>query len=143
MACSTDSFETHFAWTKSEHDENGLNNFPVPFPLLADHSQALTRKFDLLDSNQGSAKNALILMDAKGIIKHKEINDSKTAFSVDDALSILLTSKIPLFDKSVLEGSDTVVFFVTWFTIQNSVEQFSWSTFLQFFVIELMLPLKN
>ena len=48
-------------------------------------------------------------MNDKGIIiKHKEINDSKTAFSVDDALSILLTSKIPLFDKSVLEGSDTV-----------------------------------
>ena len=110
LACSTDSFETHFAWTKSEHDENGLNNTPVPFPLLADHSQALTRKFDLLDSNQGSAKNALILMDAKGIIKHKEINDSKTAFSVDDALSILLTSKIPLFDKSVLEGKVFIVY---------------------------------
>ena len=44
-------------------------------------------------------------MDAKGIIKHKEINDSKTAFSVDDALSILLTSKIPLFDNSALEGN--------------------------------------
>ena len=49
-------------------------------------------------------------MDAKGIIKHKEINDSKTAFSVDDALSILLTSKIPLFDKSVLEGKVFIVY---------------------------------
>ena len=77
LGCSTDSLETHSAWTTSSHDEHGLNISSLPFPLLADHSQALTRKFDLLDSNQGSAKNALLLMDPKGLIRHSALKSRK------------------------------------------------------------------
>ena len=76
----------------------------LPFPLLADHSQTLTRKFDLLDGNQGAAKHALLLLDPKGIIRHKQIGDNKVGFSVDDALATVISSKLPLFDSSTFEG---------------------------------------
>ena len=65
LACSTDSGETHLAWTTKNFDETCLGK-PLPFPILADHNQALIRKFDLLDSNQGTAKHAYLILDTKG-----------------------------------------------------------------------------
>ena len=96
--------------SKSE-EEHGLSTF-LPFPLLADHSQSLTRKFDLLDSNQGSAKNALLLMDPKGLVQHKQIGENNVAFSVEEALSLVLSYKIPIFDKTELEGTFFNVFYL-------------------------------
>ena len=37
-------------------------------------------------------------------IRHKQISSNKTAFNVDEALSIVLACKLPLFDQSALEG---------------------------------------
>ncbi len=91
------------AWTKNAMDENSLGT-SLPFPLLADHAQALTRKFDLLDSSQGTSKHALLLLEPSGIIKYKQIGDDKVAFNVDDALATLLSCKAPVFDQRVFEG---------------------------------------
>lgn len=90
LACSTDSAETHFAWatTNKEQNPDALGFLP-PFPLLGDHSQRLTRRLDLLDSSQGAAKHALLVLDAKGAIKHKMIGDNKTGFSVVEALDVV------------------------------------------------------
>ena len=70
---------------------------------MAGHAQTLTRKFDLLDSNQGSSKHAMLLLDPNGIIKHKQIGDDKVAFDVDDVLSVLIACKVPLFDHSAFD----------------------------------------
>ena len=70
------------AWTTKDFDETCLGKC-LPFPILADHTQALTRKFDLLDSNQGTAKHAYLILDPKGAIRHKQIGDGKVAFNVD------------------------------------------------------------
>ena len=45
-------------------------------------------------------------------IRHKQISSNKTAFNVDEALSIVLACKLPLFDQSALEGG-TYVFIYT------------------------------
>ena len=92
-------------WTSESDKENGLQR-TIPFPLLADHAQALTRKFDCLDSNQGTAKHAFLLLDPNGAIKHKQIGDNNVAFDVEDALSTLISSKLPVFDETALEGRD-------------------------------------
>ena len=96
--------QTHALWvTNHAGKETGLSQ-DLPFPLLADYEQVLTRKFDCLDSNQGTAKHALLLLDPNGAIKHKQIGDNKIAFDVEDALSIVIASKLPVFDESALEG---------------------------------------
>lgn len=109
MACSTDSGETHKAWTSQNFDDTCLGE-TLPFPLLADHSQNLTRKFDLLDSNQGSAKHALLLLDPKGIIRHKQIGDAGVGFDVDEALTVLVACKVPLFDLNTGKHSIFLLF---------------------------------
>lgn len=96
------------AWTSKSYDEDGLGK-SLPFPLLADHAQTLTRKFDLLDSNQGSSKHALLLLDPNGIIKHKQIGDDKVAFDVDDVLSVVIACKVPLFDHSAFERGSNLI----------------------------------
>jgi len=73
---------------------------------LADHTQALTRKFDLLDSNQGTAKHAYLILDPKGAIRHKQIGDGKVAFNVEEALTTLSSCKLPVFDQSSFEEDD-------------------------------------
>ena len=103
LACSTDTGETHVAWTTKDFDETCLGK-SLPFPILADHNQALTRKFDLLDSNQGTAKHAWLILDPKGAIRHKQIGDGKVAFNVEEALTILSSCKLPVFDQSSFEG---------------------------------------
>ncbi len=80
-----------------------------PFPLLADHTQFLTRKMDLLNATQGSAKHAFLLIDPKGLIRHKQIGDNTVGFNVQDAFEILVTCKAeldnkPYFDEGLLEG---------------------------------------
>ena len=67
LACSTDTGETHVAWTTKDFDETCLGKC-LPFPILADHTQALTRKFDLLDSNQGTAKHAYLILCEKKML---------------------------------------------------------------------------
>jgi alkyl hydroperoxide reductase subunit AhpC len=64
----------------------------------------LTRKYDLLDSNQGAAKHSFLLFDQKGIIRHKQIGDCKVAFNVEEALQLVIACKIPLFDVAALDG---------------------------------------
>ena len=91
------------AWTTKDFDETCLGKC-LPFPILADHTQTLTRKFDLLDSNQGTAKHAYLILDPKGAIRHKQIGDGKVAFSVEEALTTLSSCKLPVFDQSSFEG---------------------------------------
>ena len=92
------------AWTTKDFDETCLGK-SLPFPILADHTQALTRKFDLLDSNQGTSKHAYLILDPKGAIRHKQIGDGKVAFNVEEALTTLSSCKLPVFDQSSFEGT--------------------------------------
>ena len=108
LACSTDTGETHVAWTTKDFDETCLGKC-LPFPILADHTQALTRKFDLLDSNQGTSKHAYLILDPKGAIRHKQIGDGKVAFNVEEALTTLSSCKLPVFDQSSFEGMQYVL----------------------------------
>ncbi len=80
-----------------------------PFPLLADHTQFLTRKLDLLDANQGAAKHAYLLIDPKGLIRHKQIGDGSVGFDVQEVLEQVITCKAeidckPFFDQAAMEG---------------------------------------
>ena len=95
--------ETHVAWTTQTYDESSIGK-SLSFPLLSDHSQALTRKFDLLDSNQGTAKHSYLVIDPKGIIRHKQIGDAKVAFDVDEALTIVMAAKLPVFEEELFNG---------------------------------------
>ena len=63
-----------------------------------------------MDSNQGTAKHAFLLIDPKGIIRHKQIGDSKVAFDIDDALSIVMSAKAPVFDESAFDGRFKICF---------------------------------
>ena len=93
------------AWTTKNFDETCLGK-NLPFPILADHSQALIRKFDLLDSNQGTAKHAYLILDPKGAIRHKQIGDANVGFDVEDTLTVLSSCKLPVYDQSAFEGTN-------------------------------------
>ena len=47
---------------------------------------------------------ALFFLILELCVRHKQISNNKTAFNVEEALSIVLACKLPLFDQSALEG---------------------------------------
>ena len=80
---STDSAYSHFAWmtlVKEVETFNALGT-TIPFPMLADKTQVLSRQLDVLDEDTGLAKHCVLLFDSEG----EEVNRLGCASSVIEA----------------------------------------------------------
>ncbi|MBK9119022.1 MAG: peroxiredoxin [Phycisphaerales bacterium] len=87
LGVSIDSQFTHLAWTKQPRNEGGLGK--VAFPLLADLTHDISRKYGVLCEEAGVAFRGLFLIDKNGLVRHLLINDLPLGRSVDEALRMV------------------------------------------------------
>lgn len=87
VACSTDSYFNHLAWTNTVRKIGGLGDFA--FPLLADKSMKIARDYCVLDEETGFSLRALFIIDPKQFIKHICISDNYVSRSVDETLRLI------------------------------------------------------
>jgi len=85
-AVSVDSQFTHLAWVNTPRKEGGLGE--VTFPIIADLSKDIARKYDVL-LNDTVALRGLFIIDPKGIVRHSTINDLPVGRNVDEALRVI------------------------------------------------------
>ncbi|XP_071523298.1 peroxiredoxin-2-like [Panulirus ornatus] len=87
LGCSTDSKFTHLAWTQTPRAEGGVDQ--ITFPLLADKSMSLSRKYRVLNEAEGVAYRTLIIIDDKRKIREIIANDNSVGRSVDETLRLI------------------------------------------------------
>uniref|UniRef100_V5HX36 thioredoxin-dependent peroxiredoxin n=1 Tax=Ixodes ricinus TaxID=34613 RepID=V5HX36_IXORI len=87
VAVSTDSFNTHLAWTNTPRKLGGLGKVNVP--LLSDFTKKISKDYHVLLEEAGIALRASFLIDPKGMIRQSTINDVNLYRSVDETLRLL------------------------------------------------------
>jgi alkyl hydroperoxide reductase subunit AhpC len=78
---SVDSIFSHLAWQK----EIG----PISYPMLADITKVVCRRYGVLIEDQGIALRGLFLIDPEGIIRYELIHDLSVGRNVSETLRVL------------------------------------------------------
>jgi alkyl hydroperoxide reductase subunit AhpC len=82
LAISVDHLWAHKAWAGS------LGG--IPFPLLADWSKDVTRRYGVLDEKRGTARRSVFVVDANGILRYKNLQfDARKTEDFDAAMAAL------------------------------------------------------
>jgi len=82
LGCSVDSEHAHKAWIN-----NGLGQ--LNYPLLADLTKEISRKYGALLEDKGIATRATFIIDDKGVIQHASYNSPDVGRSVAEILRLL------------------------------------------------------
>jgi len=81
---STDSEFVHLAWRQNHADLKDL-----PFAMLADTNQRLSRALGILDEEAGVARRATFLVDPEGIIRFVYVTDMSVGRNPAEVLRVL------------------------------------------------------
>ena len=87
LGVSIDSKFVHRAWIKTPRDKNGLGE--LNFPLAADVTKEVSRKYGVLLENQGIALRGLFIIDPKGTLQYEVVHNLGVGRSVDETLRVL------------------------------------------------------
>ncbi|XP_037577192.2 probable peroxiredoxin prdx-3 isoform X3 [Dermacentor silvarum] len=87
LAISTDSYCTHLAWTNTPRKLGGLGKVNVP--LMSDFTKKISKDYNVLLEDSGTALRASFIIDPKGMIRQVTINDVNLYRSVDETLRLL------------------------------------------------------
>jgi len=87
IAASTDSPESHLAWTKLSRSKGGLGSMEIP--LVADITKMIAAKYGVLSESDGIAFRGLFIIDKEGVLHQKSINNFPIGRSVDETLRLL------------------------------------------------------
>ncbi len=87
IGCSIDSQFSHLAWKKTPRGEGGLGN--IKYPLLADTTKDISRKYGVLLEDKGIALRGLFIIDHEGMLRQMVVNDLPLGRSTDEAIRIL------------------------------------------------------
>ncbi len=87
LGCSIDSKFSHLAWRKTARKDGGIGD--IKYPILADVTKDISRKYGVLLEDAGIALRGLFLIDKKGVIRHMVVNDLPLGRSVDEALRMV------------------------------------------------------
>jgi peroxiredoxin (alkyl hydroperoxide reductase subunit C) len=82
LGVSTDSKHSHKAWIAG-----GLGR--LNHPLLADFNKTITRDYDALVEEDGTAQRATFIIDDKGIVQHASYNADLLGRSVNETLRMV------------------------------------------------------
>ncbi len=111
LGCSIDSKFSHLAWRKASRKEGGIGD--IQYPLIADLTKEVSRKYGVLLEDAGIALRGLFLIDKNGILRHMVVNDLPLGRSVDEALRMV--DALQYFEKNGevcpanwKPGSDTI-----------------------------------
>lgn len=84
ISASTDSQFSHLAW-RSQHP--GLRN--LPFPMLADFTGEISRKYNILKEETGYALRGLYIIDPNGVLQYSVIHPEAVGRSTQEVLRVL------------------------------------------------------
>jgi peroxiredoxin (alkyl hydroperoxide reductase subunit C) len=87
LGCSIDSQFSHLAWKKTPRGEGGLGN--IKYPLIADTTKDISRKYGVLLEDKGIALRGLFLIDHEGVLRHQVVNDLPLGRSTEEALRLV------------------------------------------------------
>ncbi len=87
LGCSIDSQFSHLAWRKTPRGEGGLGD--IKYPLIADTTKDISRKYGVLLENAGIALRGLFLIDEQGIIRYQVVNDLPLGRSVEEVIRMV------------------------------------------------------
>lgn len=82
LAASTDSEWSHKAWFERDLPQ-------VSYPILADTTQAVSRAYDVLNEEDGSAHRGLFIIDPEQKIRYALISDGSVGRSVTETLRVV------------------------------------------------------
>lgn len=87
VACSVDSFHSHYAWLQIPKDKGGVKG--ITYPIVSDINKKIAKDYDVLNEQEGIAYRGLFLINREGIVHHQIVNDLPLGRSVDEALRML------------------------------------------------------
>ncbi len=86
MGVSVDSVFAHMQWCAMPRNKGGLGDMEIP--LIGDISKKLSEDYDVKLKN-GVALRGTFIIDGKGILRHKSINDLPVGRNVDEVLRLV------------------------------------------------------
>jgi len=111
LGASIDSKFSHLAWRKTPKKEGGLGE--IKYPLIADVTKEVSRKYGVLLEDAGIALRGLFLIDKEGVLQHMVVNNLPLGRSVEEALRMV--DALQFFEKNGevcpanwKPGSDTI-----------------------------------
>jgi alkyl hydroperoxide reductase subunit AhpC len=84
LGVSIDSQFSHLAWKNTPRKEGGIGD--IKYPIIADTTKDVSRKYGVLLENSGIALRGLFLIDEEGVIRHQTVNDLPLGRNVDEVL---------------------------------------------------------
>lgn len=87
IGISVDSVYAHMAWLSQPRMQGGIEG--VRFPLVSDITKDISRKYGVLNQEEGVSYRGLFFIDADGIVRHQIVNDLPLGRSVDEALRVV------------------------------------------------------
>jgi peroxiredoxin (alkyl hydroperoxide reductase subunit C) len=84
IGVSTDSEFVHHAWRASREDLG-----KVSYPWLADIKKELSSALGVLDTHEGVANRATIIVDPDNIVRHVSVNDMSVGRNPQEVLRVL------------------------------------------------------
>lgn len=84
---STDSVYAHRAWLSVPRLKNGVEG--LRFPLLSDASHETACAYGLLNTQDGTAARALLLVDPDSLVQYAALHSASVGRSVDETLRVL------------------------------------------------------
>jgi alkyl hydroperoxide reductase subunit AhpC len=96
LGASIDSKFSHLAWRKTPKKDGGLGD--IKYPLIADMTKEVSRKYGVLIEDAGIALRGLFLIDREGVLQHMVVNNLPLGRSVEEA--IRMVDALQFFEKN-------------------------------------------
>lgn len=96
LGLSIDSLSSHIAWIYAIEEQvkfHGLDHIHIPFPLIADLSQEIARKYGMIHPGNSTTKTvrAVFFIDPQGTIRTILYYPANTGRNFDEILRILIS----------------------------------------------------
>jgi len=100
IACSSDSPQCHKSWINASSDDDGFSG-NLSIPLLSDPSGGMSSLYDCFDEEEGICRNAVVIIDNSGIVRHSMGTTMSPNDVVNNCLDIIkiLKKHGPVSDK--------------------------------------------
>lgn len=87
MACSVDSWFSHYAWLSTPKSKGGIQG--VTYPIISDIHKSIAKDYEVLKEADGVAYRGLFLIDKAGVVRHQLVNDLPIGRSIEEAIRTL------------------------------------------------------
>lgn len=82
LGCSVDSVYAHLAWAQGDLGR-------IDYPLLSDITKRVSRQYEVLVEEQGTALRGLYIIDPEGTLRYQLVHELNVGRSVDETLRVL------------------------------------------------------